>query len=39
MRMLKHWGWIPLGVIWFTAPFDMVTDTVFLPYDLYVVNK
>lgn len=35
MRMFKHWGWIPLGVIWLTAPFDSAIDTAFLPLDLY----
>lgn len=39
MRMFKHWGWIPLGVVWMTAPFDAAIDTVFLPYDLYVVKS
>ena len=38
MRMFKHWGWVPLGVIWLTAPFDAALDTVFLPYDLYVIR-
>ena len=35
MRAFKHWGWIPLGVIWLTAPFDAAIDTAFLPWDLY----
>ena len=35
MRMFKHWGWIPLGMIWLTAPFDAAIDTAFLPWDLY----
>lgn len=38
-RMFKRWGWIPLGVVWLTAPFDAAIDTVFLPYDLYVVKS
>ena len=35
MRAFKHWGWIPLTVIWATSPFDAAIDTVFLPWDLY----
>ena len=35
MRMFKHWGWIPLGIVWITAPFDAAIDTAFLPWDLY----
>ena len=38
-RMFKCWGWIPLSVIWLTAPVDAAIDTVFLPYDLYVVKS
>lgn len=34
MRMFKHWGWIPLGVIWLTAPFDAAVDTLFVPFDI-----
>ena len=39
MRMFKCWGWIPLSVIWLTAPVDAAIDTVFLPYDLHVVKS
>ena len=38
-RMFKCCGWIPLSVVWLTAPFDAAIDTVFLPYDLYVVKS
>lgn len=37
-KAFKHWGWIPLSVIWLTAPFDAAIDTVFLPYDIYVLK-
>ena len=38
-RMFKRWGWIPLSVIWLTAPLDACADTIFLPYDLYCVKQ
>lgn len=36
-RMARYWGWIPVTAMWLTFPPDFVLDTVFLPYDLYVV--
>ena len=39
MRAYKHWGWIPLSVIWLTVPFDAAVDTLFLPWDLYCKSK
>ena len=39
MRTFKRWGWIPLSVIWITAPLDAAIDTAFLPWDLYVRGK
>ena len=38
-RRFKRIAWMPLAVVWATAPFDAVVDVLFLPYDIYASNK
>lgn len=35
-KMCKWFGWIPLTVIWITAPLDAAVDLVALPFDVCV---
>ena len=39
VRRFRRWGWIPISVIWLTAPLDACIDTIFLPYDMYCVKQ
>lgn len=38
-RQFKRWGWLPLAVVWATAPVDAAVDVVFLPYDIYTKGR
>lgn len=35
----RYIAWLPLLVIWITAPVDAAVDTMFLPYDIYVKRR